>query len=789
MRVLVSYGTPQYRASLELLRYTALQEGAFDRVLLYDEHTARAPLEGCYAWKPVAILAAMARCQPGDLLTYCDSTLTFDAPLPPPGANDVVLYSIHDAKEKDYSQERYTKPSALQELGAEPHERALFQVNAALQTYRVGDRARAFLEEYRDWCSKPGVVGHDSRFPLHRHDQSVLTILASRRGSEVRLDPCHGPQRPRVDATQTPVHHHRRILPPMQTLVVVTPTTGDVPMLRRCLQSVQRQGVVCLRHLVVCDGPEATERSRPLREEFADKVPVHWLDLPYTTGTDRWNGHRIYASAPFLAASAFTGGPADFLAYLDEDNWYGPCHLSDLLDKVLDEGLDAAFSLRMIHDKQGALVCPDSCESLGDLAPASVGRYFLGDTSAWLLRREAAVDTVGCWNVRAREPGQPEADRALTTRLMERWKIGGVRSHSLHYTAGSTAASVGPRYFVDANQLRRYDWPAKPCLYLFHMDAQRTAEFFDKESDEASHLLDEWNINQPRCLSEHFNVIDGFACLPHLPRGATVLVHMCQPHSLPLQVLKDREDLRRLLYTAESPNKRHQEQWKVDFLRSVADDVLTYWKPLLERNTPFRAHHVPHNCHHWLGEADEGQLRTNRGNLNTVGMVLENRTGLEVYTIDGILLHCLDGMRAGWARRLGEQGLQVTVHGKGWHLNGPWRVGSTAGKYDDSKHAVDILQDYAATLVVENTDAEGYVSEKAYDALLAGSVPIFYGCYEPDLPKEVHFNLATEFISTVTPAAIMAKREKVYELRRGILERVGARAYAETVKRVLKVAR
>ena len=406
-----------------------------------------------------------------------------------------------------------------------------------------------------------------------------------------------------------------------------------------------------------------------------------------------------------------------------------------------------------------------------------------------MLRHEAAVATADCWDVKARDPNKAEADRALTSALLSRGRCGTTSKHTLNYTAGSNALSVDTEYFRRNNTVDRWRFGERPTIYLFHMSQQVTSRFFAcRYDDHRSYTLDELNMSQCRELCRRYNVINGFECQPDIPQGATVLVHMCIPQELPLKFLTERTDLHRILYTAESPNKNHRLQWEQKFLASIADLVLTYWKPLLQANTPFVTHLCPHNCHHLddLNEHDKKQFRKNTGGAGTVCMVLENRPGLEMFEIDGVRLQCLDGLRASWARKLGELGLQVTVHGRGWVPNGPWVVGGTAGKTTDTSHAVDILQKHTAALIVENSDGAGYVSEKLYDALMAGAVPIFYnGNKTLGLPVDMHFNLATDDPSDITASSIAAKAEHLLRLRAGILRSVGSQAYADTVSQVL----
>ena len=789
MLVLVTYATKAYRPSAELLRQSALSNGFEKVIILGPEIQPRVEGSqkghGSYSWKPTAILRALTNvCQDDDVLVYADATMTFHHPFTERFTSPVNLFRIGDAGEKHYTTAAYTKPTCIQRMNGTPAEMQTLQVNAALQAYTKTPEALEFLQEYESWCSDPACVGHDPRHPNHRHDQSILTVLAHRYGSHV----VQLPDPTQYGGAGAIINHHRQVLRPMQTLVVVTPTTGkNLDWLTRAMDSVQRQQIVCLRHLVVCDGPEATKATLALREEYLHRIPVQWLDLPYVTGG--YNCHRIYGASPFLAAAAHDAGPCQLLAFLDEDNWYADDHLSLMLDTLLDGGHDAVHSLRKIFQGND-FVCNDNCESLGRLAPSSQGAYFLADTSTWLLKHDAAVRSSHCWDARARDPHKPEVDRALTSFLLNSCRVGTVAQHSLNYSAGSGTTSVKPSYFMHCNTINRWNFQTKPNLYLFHFNAEQTAKFFETQFDASrSYMLDEWNLGQCRVLHNHFNLIDGYATLPHLPSGATTLAHMCIPHELPLDFFASRKDLRKLVYTAESPNIRHQEQWHLSFLEKIATDVLTYWKPLLNLSAPFTTHPCLHQCHHF----DDGnphdlkQFRLNTGASGTICMVLENRPGLEIFQINDTKLSCLDGLRAHFARMLAEKGFDVTVHGKGWNHNGPWQIGGNAGKYLDQRHSVDILQHHSAALIVENVDADGYVSEKVYDALLAGAVPIFYNSHPIHLPSECHFNLATDSFTDITSESILSKRAHVYRLRQAIIKENSSHTYADAVCSALKI--
>ena len=120
------------------------------------------------------------------------------------------------------------------------------------------------------------------------------------------------------------------------------------------------------------------------------------LSLPYPTGKQRWNGHRIYAAFSLLCNS-------EFVCFLDDDNWFEPDHLASLVAGIRADHAAWGFSLRRVFDADGNFVAPDNCESLGNLHPVfGNDSDRLIDTNCYLLRREVAVACDGL--VSARRP-------------------------------------------------------------------------------------------------------------------------------------------------------------------------------------------------------------------------------------------------------------------------------------------------------------------------------------------------------------------------------------------------
>ena len=83
----------------------------------------------------------------------------------------------------------------------------------------------------------------------------------------------------------------------MKPLVtVITPTTG-APYLKQAIRSVASQTYTNIQHLVVVDGEH--EEADNIIFECKSEINGSDIDaiyLPYATGIDRYNGHRIYGA-------------------------------------------------------------------------------------------------------------------------------------------------------------------------------------------------------------------------------------------------------------------------------------------------------------------------------------------------------------------------------------------------------------------------------------------------------------------------------------------------------------
>ena len=230
---------------------------------------------------------------------------------------------------------------------------------------------------------------------------------------------------------------------------IITPTTGN-PYLAECIASVRAQTYSNIEHIVVVDGKQRWENTDEilLAAEFPNGVNEHVCVLPYPTGTNRYNGHRVYGAATYFA-------DGDYHLWLDDDNILEPNHIESLVKLVQEKNLDWAYSLRKIIDKDGNVLCLDDCESLGMWASILHPQDFFVDVNCYFVKKEHAVSITPVWYRKFREPGQMEIDRAIAAVLMHpnnKLKFDCTRDYTVKYRVGNTALSVQADFFLRGNE-------------------------------------------------------------------------------------------------------------------------------------------------------------------------------------------------------------------------------------------------------------------------------------------------------------------------------------------------
>ena len=221
----------------------------------------------------------------------------------------------------------------------------------------------------------------------------------------------------------------------MLKVAVVTPTINS-ETLSDCIESVRDQTYEDITHYIFVDGGNHENHVR--KKLFKAGVSNSKLVVLEENIGKGWYGHRVYSACSFLVN-------ADIICYLDEDNWYEPCHVQKLVEKI-EAGNDWAYSLRKIFNKNGEYLCDDNCESLGRWPVYFNDKVFHIDTSSFAVKRDVATRIGHAWY------GQWGADRQFFSNLSLHFpKFECTNAHTLCYRLDGNPNSVTKEFFDQGN--------------------------------------------------------------------------------------------------------------------------------------------------------------------------------------------------------------------------------------------------------------------------------------------------------------------------------------------------
>ena len=217
-------------------------------------------------------------------------------------------------------------------------------------------------------------------------------------------------------------------------VAVVTPTIAS-SHLAKCIDSVDKQTYEDIVHYIFIDGCQYEPKARDI---LVGSSKTRMIELEENVGKG-WYGHRVYAACSFLVN-------ADVICYLDEDNFFEPCHVEKMVRK-LQEGYDWVYSLRKVVNKDGEFLCEDNCESLGKWPVYFNPEVFHIDTSCFAIRRDIAVHIGHAWY------GQWGADRQFFSALKKYFpKYECTNQYTTNYRLDGNENSVNEKFFIEGNR-------------------------------------------------------------------------------------------------------------------------------------------------------------------------------------------------------------------------------------------------------------------------------------------------------------------------------------------------
>ena len=516
-----------------------------------------------------------------------------------------------------------------------------------------------------------------------------------------------------------------------------------------------------------------------------------------------------------------------------------PCNNNFMLNKQT-KGQDFVSSQIQEYDFdflpfEGKNYLEDNCESLGDLSSTVIDKNdYLVDTSCYFMKRIVAINISRIWTLCVMKGVQ--ADRGVFKTLKTNYpSFDTAKQYTLYYQTRSGVNGVSYEFFQKGNEkvnrhgeyfrrivketqnngeyFRSFEkivdkknekvqikQNQKEYIYLYHFNFKATDELFLYRQSKANKetitneklkniVYQEWQLTLADELAKKYKLVNAFTCYDKIPKGSKILIHCCNINDLPLKYILDPEnEFYKMIYTIEGPNIRHQKEWHYfPFLRSF-DKVFTYWEELLKKpNAEYKP--FPHRLNFDTpAQSLDILLKGTNDCKKTVCFVGENRPRLSgTYVIDNVKLKCLDPLRSDYVSQfMKSDKIKIEVYGKGWE---PYKsVIRTNPKDKDTEFNYQIFSRYTFTLIIENCDADGYVSEKIYDAFVAGSIPIYYGNLNDRysfIPKNCYIDAKSfyspknlvKYIENLSFKQIKFMKESILKHRIDILKKVSVNNY------------
>jgi tetratricopeptide (TPR) repeat protein len=220
---------------------------------------------------------------------------------------------------------------------------------------------------------------------------------------------------------------------------VVIPTVLR-PTLARAVKSVFAQAFQGpIQILVGIDSPQG---SLELLEGVCASIPSHCtvqaLYPGYSTSV-RHGGPWAARDGGALRTVLSYLANAPLIAYLDDDNWWGPDHLASMARAI--EPVDWAFSLRwFVHPTSDRPVCIDQWESVGPDAGMYRERFggFV-DPNCLMIKRQACAEVIPWWTTPlSGDPSGMSADRHVFDFLNRTRRGAGTGEATAYYVMNST---------------------------------------------------------------------------------------------------------------------------------------------------------------------------------------------------------------------------------------------------------------------------------------------------------------------------------------------------------------
>ena len=234
---MICYGTPNYAPAIAALKESA--RPYFDRIIAFgpddlpeEFKTKHAKIlsaprgAGYWLWKPKIIDMTMEISNYGDFVFYIDAGNVIIGDINPLfdrciNSDGILLFDNRDGTPDGscHLNKTWTKRKAfhLMDFDYDTFYNAP-QVDASYQLYQKGISSLKFIELYLHYCSIPEIIMDDEMpdpmnltgFRDHRHDQSVLSMLAKSWRVPLEIEPSEWGNNCPIRKWGQLFYHHRR---------------------------------------------------------------------------------------------------------------------------------------------------------------------------------------------------------------------------------------------------------------------------------------------------------------------------------------------------------------------------------------------------------------------------------------------------------------------------------------------------------------------------------------------------------------------------------------------------
>lgn len=208
---------------------------------------------------------------------------------------------------------------------------------------------------------------------------------------------------------------------------------------------------------------------RQLCGECPDRMAITVLDPGYSTAKIHGGIYNNAYSGSLRTALSYLANSAR-VAYLDDDNWWAPQHLSDMMTAI--EGFDWAYSYRWFVDPgTQEVMCADDFESVGP--NKGIYRERLGgfvDSNCLMIDKTKCHSVMTQWSIPLLPDGTGE-DRNVFNALRNAHSVGWTRRPSVYYVLNpnATAQPARDKIFADRGLKMTVPQQAEPAMYA-HRD-------------------------------------------------------------------------------------------------------------------------------------------------------------------------------------------------------------------------------------------------------------------------------------------------------------------------------